>query len=455
MPAPLPATIRCRCRSPSLLTKEERAAKRAKPVLVHESESESDSESDSDTEFDAHWFLPPAGGASEEPPSADDCSVSETTPSDSTGDTRSVGSKSGCSGEDAGKEAPRADPFNVKFVKTEHGEVFGDEDCVWAEIPGISPEHALASSKYGVRVRAKGGSRRLGAPTRGCLRKETGRHRVGVNGKVVPVYQLVCMAFMGPRPSDKHTVDHIDGNCSNDAAYNLRWATPKEQRENQRKCEAQRNGKPVEARPKDDEKADWVWFASATAAANELKVHRGSISHVCNPKKTEHESTGGYVFRFAAPLETQENLHAIVDSVDPRDNREAERWVERDSEAEEWAEHNPEAERRPEYNPTLRVSNRGRAQVKQPTGDNWSHKYTPRRTRGEAYAVIKFKRKRNQFHRVVWEAFNGEVPPGLVVDHKREGNKADNALENLQTITPAENTAKAREHKRMLEAAAK
>lgn len=38
-----------------------------------------------------------------------------------------------------------------------------------------------------------------------------------------------------PRPSPEHTADHIDGDTLNDQRYNLRWATAKEQRRNQRR----------------------------------------------------------------------------------------------------------------------------------------------------------------------------------------------------------------------------
>lgn len=42
-------------------------------------------------------------------------------------------------------------------------------------------------------------------------------------------------------------------------------------------------------------------------------------------------------------------------------------------------------------------------------------------------------------HRVLWEAFNGPIPPGLQINH-RNGDKCDNRLENLELVTPAENT---------------
>lgn len=42
-------------------------------------------------------------------------------------------------------------------------------------------------------------------------------------------------------------------------------------------------------------------------------------------------------------------------------------------------------------------------------------------------------------HRLVWEAFNGPIPEGMQVNHINE-DKTDNRLENLNLMTPKENT---------------
>lgn len=47
-------------------------------------------------------------------------------------------------------------------------------------------------------------------------------------------------------------------------------------------------------------------------------------------------------------------------------------------------------------------------------------------------------RKKYQVHRLVWEAFNGAIPTGLQVNHINE-IKTDNALINLNLMTPKEN----------------
>ena len=44
-------------------------------------------------------------------------------------------------------------------------------------------------------------------------------------------------------------------------------------------------------------------------------------------------------------------------------------------------------------------------------------------------------------HRLVWEAFNGEIPEGKEIDHI-DGNPRNNALDNLQVITRKNNIRK-------------
>lgn len=45
-------------------------------------------------------------------------------------------------------------------------------------------------------------------------------------------------------------------------------------------------------------------------------------------------------------------------------------------------------------------------------------------------------------HRIVWEAFNGEIPKGYQIDHL-DANPSNNALDNLALVTGSENCKKA------------
>lgn len=61
----------------------------------------------------------------------------------------------------------------------------------------------------------------------------------------------------------------------------------------------------------------------------------------------------------------------------------------------------------------------------------------------DGYVTVKLKTKDgfNNFlyHRVIWYFFNGEIPDGIQVNHKNE-NKTNNALSNLNLLTPEQNS---------------
>lgn len=59
--------------------------------------------------------------------------------------------------------------------------------------------------------------------------------------------------------------------------------------------------------------------------------------------------------------------------------------------------------------------------------------------RGEAYYLcgFYFQRDGRRLHRVVWEAFNGEIPDGCHIHH-RDGDRANNHPSNLELLTPDE-----------------
>ena len=47
-------------------------------------------------------------------------------------------------------------------------------------------------------------------------------------GTNVPVHSMVAGAFLGPRPSPKHQVRHLDGDRMNNRATNLAWGSVQE-----------------------------------------------------------------------------------------------------------------------------------------------------------------------------------------------------------------------------------
>ena len=64
--------------------------------------------------------------------------------------------------------------------------------------------------------------------------------------------------------------------------------------------------------------------------------------------------------------------------------------------------------------------------------------------RGYSYVILckDGKCKKHMVNRLVWESFNGATD--LQVDHKEEGNKLNNKLSNLQTLTCRQNASKHR-----------
>jgi len=53
------------------------------------------------------------------------------------------------------------------------------------------------------------------------------------------------------------------------------------------------------------------------------------------------------------------------------------------------------------------------------------------------YARIKYQGKWRPYHNYLWEQANGPIPKGSVIHHK-DGDKAHNALENLECLTRGE-----------------
>lgn len=57
---------------------------------------------------------------------------------------------------------------------------------------------------------------------------------------------------------------------------------------------------------------------------------------------------------------------------------------------------------------------------------------------GHGYIYVQVGKSRIPAHRFIWEAFNGEIPNGMEIDHINT-IRTDNHLENLRLVTSSEN----------------
>lgn len=211
-----------------------------------------------------------------------------------------------------------------------------------------------------------------------------------LNGKLVKVHALIAEAFLEPKPSYAHTIDHINHDRGDNRAVNLRWATKVEQIKNQRPCDLSTHcgNNPLEYKRIGD--AEWTWCQSQSECARVLGLNSGAINCCINGKRSKH---GGYEFRRAA-----------VEKID----------------GEVWREY---------Y--TCEVSNMGRIRHKT------APPFNPKISKGMEYAFFAGE----MVHVIVAWAFLGEPPfEGATIDHINR-DKSDNRVENLQWASMKEQRA--------------
>lgn len=106
------------------------------------------------------------------------------------------------------------------------------------------------------------------------------------------VHLLVAAAFLPPKPSSSHTIDHIDGNTTNNCVSNLQWVTQSEQISRMHALKQQKgiskpraNCRPIESAIKGTD--NWERFEGINIAAKKLGVHRQAINTCLkNPERT-------------------------------------------------------------------------------------------------------------------------------------------------------------------------
>ena len=252
-----------------------------------------------------------------------------------------------------------------------------------------------------------------GKPHRGRLTK-AGRYMAHVGKKERLVHRIVAETFIGPPPSESHTVDHIDRNPKNNAVKNLRWATRSEQNKNKDPRKRQRDSREVEVTAPNGVKTKYAEYVQAAKAVG------CSVQYLAKIARTGKE-TKGYTAKYVAP-EAQE------------------------IEGEVW--------KLCAFDPSLKVSTLGRLQRKQKRGETWGFKLTPSPTKDQqGYVYANTERGcRTPVHWIVMLTFFGESEDPLknTIDHVNRV-RHDNRLENLRWATRKEQNTNQEKKRRRFE----
>jgi hypothetical protein len=130
--------------------------------------------------------------------------------------------------------------------------------------------------------------------------RTNGYVEIRINGKTHYIHRVMAVAFDLPKRDDQDTVDHIDGNPSNNRLDNLRWASRSEQvrhsyaTNKKRASNAPKQSKPVLGRALGTQ--GWTQYPSTMEAARGLGLNSGHISACCGGKR---KRVGEYEFKWA------------------------------------------------------------------------------------------------------------------------------------------------------------
>lgn len=216
----------------------------------------------------------------------------------------------------------------------------------------------------------------------------------------IGVHVLVCRAFHGPRPSCRHTPDHINGNPADNRSCNLRWSTPAQQIHNQTARRAKRTGRRIKVRKVGDE--EWTIYESATRAAADTGTSQANLGKVANGKIAH---SNGYHAAWVHEPETDLDLPG-----------------------EEWQL----------LTENQIISTMGRIQTRYSNSTYWSPKTLPSFRDNEPYSYVGIgERKYIGVHVAVFTTFVRALQDGETVDHINR-NTHDNRLLNLRAATAQE-----------------
>lgn len=235
-----------------------------------------------------------------------------------------------------------------------------------------------------------------------------GYRRVYIESQTWYVHRIVKLAFHGPPKCDeKWQVHHVDGNPTNNCLVNLEYVTPSQNLLHSYANCSRRDTWQIQSRPilwRAAGSTEWSRCPSITAAARQLGMSSVSISKSC---------------RQGSPIKGYECAFQDLQE----DTIEGEQW-------------RPMLDPNSGYQvPCRQVSSLGRIT------NRYGH-VSRGYQRESGYCVTQVFGRTMLVHRLVASAFlePQNAPCESQVNHK-DLNKGNNAVENLEYVTPAENRA--------------
>ena len=239
--------------------------------------------------------------------------------------------------------------------------------------------------------------------------RPSGYRYVGIGGQLWPVHRVVIITFNGlPTCLKAWQVHHVDGDRSNNQLNNLEYVTNRQNSQYShsslsRKSNAPARSKPVLSRAIASE--EWTRHASIVEAARQLSLAPCTVSSACRTSSPAK----GYLFRY----DSSKEFHADEEwrtMIDPASGAEVCGRM---------------------------VSSLGRISSFYGVV---STGHLNRLGYHETGVTVNGQYRTTLVHRLVAAAFIGLPQDGLCshVNHK-DLNKANNAAENLEYVTPAEN----------------
>ena len=243
----------------------------------------------------------------------------------------------------------------------------------------------------------------------------SGYCEVQICGRNFRVHRLVAHAFLGPPPSQAAgEVNHIDGNGSNNRRDNLEWATRSENMRHSYATNPSRgNAWSKRARPvmiRHLGSVKWTRFSSIKLAAEAVSQPYRTVLGRCR----RNSQVDGYEYKLSTFQHVEIPGEEWRPMIDPRSGRHVGGRM---------------------------VSSQGRIKSKAgliSLGCSREDGYSSMRIKVGSKSQYRFA----LVHRVVAASFLG-LPPSpehSQVNHK-DGNKSNNAVDNLEYVTPAENIA--------------